>query len=160
LSFYKVSFFTRKKFISFIKLIVKCEWKMLNERNQIHNLKSSSCSGTVINYSSGSASQKVMVPTVPVPHSCPVLLTLIVHLCVQGWGHETRTQATKQGIASATEKQTCKKRLNKILWCLPNSVYFLKGENYIFTNVLCKKIFKIQIIFSPVARSSRCANCL
>jgi hypothetical protein len=28
--------------------------KMLNEGNQIHNLISSSCSGTVINYGSGS----------------------------------------------------------------------------------------------------------
>ncbi len=50
---------------------------MLNERNQIHNFTSSSGSGTVINYGSGSdfltrygsgsASQKVTVPTVPVP---------------------------------------------------------------------------------------------
>jgi hypothetical protein len=47
---------------------------MLNERNQIHNLISSSGSGTVINYGSGSdfltsygsgsTSQKVTVPTV------------------------------------------------------------------------------------------------
>ncbi len=72
---------------------------MLNERNQIHNFISSS----------GSAGQKLTVPTVPVPHSFPVLLTLIVHLCVQGRGHETRAQATKQGIASTTEKQTCTK---------------------------------------------------
>jgi hypothetical protein len=55
--------------------------KMLNEGNQIHNLMSSSSSGSVINYgsgsdfltsyssgsSSGSKSQKVTVPTVPVP---------------------------------------------------------------------------------------------
>ena len=57
--------------------------KMFNEGNQIHNLISSSGSGTVINYSSGSGSdfltsygsgygsgstsQKVTVPTVPVP---------------------------------------------------------------------------------------------
>ncbi len=50
---------------------------MLNEGNQIHNFISSSGSGTVINYgsgsdfltnySSGSTSQKVTVPTVPVP---------------------------------------------------------------------------------------------
>ncbi len=49
--------------------------KMLNEGNQIHNFISSS--GTVINYGSGSyfltsygsgsTSQKVTVPTVPVP---------------------------------------------------------------------------------------------
>ena len=49
---------------------------MLNEGNQIHNFKSSSGFGTVINYDSGSdiltsygsgsASQKVTVP-VPVP---------------------------------------------------------------------------------------------
>jgi hypothetical protein len=48
-----------------------------NEGNQIHNFISSSGSGTVINYcsgsffltsySSGSTSQKVTVPTVPVP---------------------------------------------------------------------------------------------
>jgi hypothetical protein len=49
--------------------------KVLNEGNQIHNFISSSDSGTVINYGSGSdflanygsTSQKVTVPTVPVP---------------------------------------------------------------------------------------------
>jgi hypothetical protein len=41
---------------------------MLNEGNQIHNFIFSSGSGTVINYGSGSGStsQKVTVPTVPV----------------------------------------------------------------------------------------------
>ncbi len=56
----------------------------LNEGNQIHNFISSSGSGTVINYGSGfgsdfltnygsgsgSTSQKVTVPTVPVPQHC------------------------------------------------------------------------------------------
>ncbi len=51
--------------------------KTFNEGNQIHNFMSSSVSGTVINYGSGSdfftsygsgsTSQKVTVPTVPVP---------------------------------------------------------------------------------------------
>jgi hypothetical protein len=55
--------------------------KIFNEGNQIHNFMSSSGSGTVINYGSGSGSdilpsygsgsgstsQKVTVPTVPVP---------------------------------------------------------------------------------------------
>jgi hypothetical protein len=53
--------------------------KMFNEGNQINNFMSSSGSGTVINYGSGSdfltsygsgsgsTSQKVTVPTVPVP---------------------------------------------------------------------------------------------
>ncbi len=49
--------------------------KILNEGNQIHNFISSSGSGTVISYGSdlltsygsGSTSQKVTVPTVPVP---------------------------------------------------------------------------------------------
>jgi hypothetical protein len=51
--------------------------KIFNEGNQIHNFISSSGSGTVINYGtgsdfltsygSGSTSQKVTVPTVPVP---------------------------------------------------------------------------------------------
>ena len=61
--------------------------KMFNEGNQIHNLMSSSGSGTVINYGSGSGSdfltsygsgygsgstsQKVTVPTVPVPVPVP-----------------------------------------------------------------------------------------
>ncbi len=50
---------------------------MLSEGNQIHNLISSSGSGTLINYGSGSdfltssgsgsTRQKVLVPTVPVP---------------------------------------------------------------------------------------------
>ncbi len=56
--------------------------KMFNEGNQINNLISSSGSGTVINYGfsfdvltsygsgSGSTSQKVTVPTVPVPQRC------------------------------------------------------------------------------------------
>jgi hypothetical protein len=60
--------------------------KMFNEGNQIHNFMSSSGSGTVINYGSGSGSdfltsygsgsgstsQKVTVPTVPVPVLVPV----------------------------------------------------------------------------------------
>jgi hypothetical protein len=51
--------------------------KFFNEGNQIHNFMSNSGSGSVINYgfgsdfltsySSGSKSQKVTVPTVPVP---------------------------------------------------------------------------------------------
>ncbi len=60
---------------------------MFNEGNQIHNFMSSSGSGTVINYcsgsgsdfltsygsgyGSGSTSQKVTVPTVPVPVPVP-----------------------------------------------------------------------------------------
>jgi hypothetical protein len=60
--------------------------KMFNEGNQIQNLISSSGSGTVINYGfgsgsdfltsngsgygSGSTTQKVTVPTVPVPQHC------------------------------------------------------------------------------------------
>jgi hypothetical protein len=56
--------------------------KMFNEGNQIHNFMSSSGSGTVTNYGSGSnfltsygsgsgsTSQKVTVPTVPVPQHC------------------------------------------------------------------------------------------
>jgi hypothetical protein len=41
-----------------------------NEGNQIHNFISSSGSGTVINYGSGSTSQKDTVPPVPVPQHC------------------------------------------------------------------------------------------
>jgi hypothetical protein len=38
LPFYIVSFFTRKKWINFVKFIIKSEGKkMLNEVNQIHN---------------------------------------------------------------------------------------------------------------------------
>ncbi len=54
--------------------------KMLNEGTQIHNFISSSGSRSVINYGSGSdfltnygsgsTSQKVTVPTVPVPQHC------------------------------------------------------------------------------------------
>ncbi len=52
--------------------------KILNADNQTHNFISSSGSGTVISYgsdfltsySSGSTSQKVTVPTVPVPQHC------------------------------------------------------------------------------------------
>ncbi len=57
--------------------------KMFNEGNQIHNFMSSSGAGTLINYGSGSdfltsygsgsgsgsTSQKVTAPTVPVPVS-------------------------------------------------------------------------------------------
>ena len=50
--------------------------KIFNEGNQIHNLMSSSGSGTVINYgsgySSGSTSQKVTVPTVPEGEGFPL----------------------------------------------------------------------------------------
>ncbi len=57
--------------------------KIFNVGNQIHKFKSSSGSGTVINYGSGSGSdfftnydsgstsQKVTVPTVPVPVPVP-----------------------------------------------------------------------------------------
>ncbi len=68
-----------KNLINFNFFIVKCEWKkILNEGNQIPNFISSSGSGTVIiygsgsssdfltSYDSGSTSQKVTVP-VPVP---------------------------------------------------------------------------------------------
>ncbi len=70
--------------MNFNKFIVKCEWKKkkFNEGNQIHNFMSSSGSGIVINYGSGSdfltsygsgsTSQKVTVPTVPVPVPVPV----------------------------------------------------------------------------------------
>jgi hypothetical protein len=54
--------------------------KLFNEGNQIHNFMYSSGSGSVINYGSGSdfltsygsgsTSQKVTVPTVPVPQHC------------------------------------------------------------------------------------------
>ncbi len=54
---------------------------MFNEGNQIHNFMYGSGSGTVINYGSGSdflpsygsgsTSQKVTVPTVPVPVPVP-----------------------------------------------------------------------------------------
>jgi hypothetical protein len=69
---------------------------MFYEGNQIHNFMSSSGSGTVINYGSGSefltsygsvygsgsTSQKVTVPTVPVPDPVPVPQ----HCCVGGGG--------------------------------------------------------------------------
>jgi hypothetical protein len=68
--------------------------KMFNEGNQIHNFMSSSGSGTVINYGSGSdfltsygsgsgsTSQKVTVRTVPVPvpQHCYVLYSTLLHL--------------------------------------------------------------------------------
>ncbi len=41
--------------------------KILNEGNQLHNFISSSGSDFLTNYGSGSTSQKVTVPTVPVP---------------------------------------------------------------------------------------------
>jgi hypothetical protein len=60
--------------------------KILNEGNQIYNFISSSGSGNVINYGSGSdfltsygsgsTSQKVTVPTVPVPQRCVKGLSL------------------------------------------------------------------------------------
>jgi hypothetical protein len=51
--------------------------KVFNEGNQIHNFISSSGSETVINYGSGSGStsQKVTVPTVPVPQNTGVMLS-------------------------------------------------------------------------------------
>jgi hypothetical protein len=93
LTLYLVSCFTRKKCINFNKFMVNVNEKMFNEGNQIHNFISSSGSGTVINYGSGSGSdflksygsgsgfdcltsygstsQKVTVPTVPVPVPVP-----------------------------------------------------------------------------------------
>ncbi len=73
---------------------------MFNEGNQIHNFMSSSGSGTVINYGSGSdfltsygsgsgsTSQKVTVPTVPVPTT--TLTTKLKKICYRT-GAETRS---------------------------------------------------------------------
>ena len=48
-----------------------CLKKMVNEGKQMHSFISSSGSGTVIYYGSGSICQKVTVPpTVPVPQRC------------------------------------------------------------------------------------------
>jgi hypothetical protein len=65
--------------------------KFFNEGNQIHNVISSSGSGTIINYDfsdfltsyssdsvSSSTSQKVTVPTVPVP---------VPQHCLKQWRH-------------------------------------------------------------------------
>jgi hypothetical protein len=64
--------------------------KMFNEGNQIHNFMSSSGSGTVINYGSGSdfftsygsgsTSQKVTVLTVPVPQHCSFVSVILLDL--------------------------------------------------------------------------------
>ena len=65
--------------------------KCFNEGNLIHNFKSSSGSGTVISYvsgsdfltsygsgyGSGSTSQNVTVPTVPVPQHCKSFILFI-----------------------------------------------------------------------------------
>jgi hypothetical protein len=78
--------------------------KMFNEGNQIHNFMSRSGSGTVINYGSGSdfitsygsgygsgsTSQKVTVPTVPVPvpQHCKkysMVLNKISPSCLKNW---------------------------------------------------------------------------
>ncbi len=76
---------------------------MLNEGNQIHNFISSSGSGTVINYSSGSdflsrygsgsTSQKVTIPTVPVP--APVPQTAGNHMNTKG---DTRFSKSNQPL--------------------------------------------------------------
>jgi hypothetical protein len=71
--------------------------KNFNEGNQIHNFMSSSGSGTVINYGSGSdfltsygsgygsgsTSQKVTVPTVPVPVPQHCIPRYLQHWSVQ-----------------------------------------------------------------------------
>ncbi len=72
---------------------------MFNEGNQIHSFMSSSGSGTVINYGSGfdffksygsgSTSQKVTVPTVPVP--VPQHWQQLLTNCSEGECHESRT---------------------------------------------------------------------
>jgi hypothetical protein len=73
--------FYKRKIYKFQQIIENVKEKMLNEGNQIHNFISSSGSGTVINNGSdsgsdflssyvsvsGTTSQKVTVPTVPVP---------------------------------------------------------------------------------------------
>ncbi len=72
--------------------------KILNEGNQKHNFISSSGSGTVINYGSGSdfltsygsgsTSQKVTVPTVPVPFLVPQTL------------HDALPETAKKNVAT------------------------------------------------------------
>jgi hypothetical protein len=80
-----IKLFYKEKVYKFQQIYCKmCMKKKFNEGNQIHNFTSSSGSGTVINYGSGSdfltsydsgfgsgsSSQKVPVPTVPVPQRC------------------------------------------------------------------------------------------
>ncbi len=80
LPFYILSFFTRKKLISFIRFVVKCELKkMLNEGNQMNSFILCVCDIFLISFCYGSyflksycsglcsTRQKVTVPTVPVP---------------------------------------------------------------------------------------------
>ncbi len=87
--------------------------KMLNEENQIHSFISSSDSGTVINYGSGSGSdfltsygfssgsgstsQKVTVPTVlvPVPQRCSWTSVMDPDWTRIQWGLWTRIQEGK-----------------------------------------------------------------
>jgi hypothetical protein len=80
--------------------------KMLSEGNQIHNVISSSGSGTVINYGSGSdfltsygsgsssTSQKVTVPTVPVPQRWILRIRMILTAPVLR--HSAHTRCLRQ----------------------------------------------------------------
>jgi hypothetical protein len=86
--------------------------KILNEGNQLHNFMSSSGSGTVINYrsgsdfltsyGSGSTRQKVTVPTVLVPQRWPFLSVyfLLFPDCGEperdGGGHPGQQEALTQ----------------------------------------------------------------
>jgi hypothetical protein len=73
--------FCPSRILKFFKNLTILTQKILNEGNEIHNFISSSGSGTVINYGSGSdfltsygsgsTRKKVTVPTVPVPDPVP-----------------------------------------------------------------------------------------
>jgi hypothetical protein len=53
--------------LKLMRIRIRNPEKMFIEGNQIHNFMSSSGSDFLTSYGSGSASQKVTVPTVPVP---------------------------------------------------------------------------------------------
>ncbi len=117
IAFFLLKLFYKEKVYKFQQIYCKIWMKrMLNEDNQIHNFISSSGSGTVINYGSGgsdffpsygsgSTSQKVTVPTVPVPQHWMkgdevVKKIFVLHTCSCeiGWNWSTETETGITGI--------------------------------------------------------------
>ena len=111
---------------------------MFNEGNQIHNFMSSSVSGTVINYGSGSTSQKVTVPTVPVPVPVP-----------QHWLKNT---GFRHPIKEQPSNQTAQPRGTR-----KSSSRYLRGRAEILSNHICGQHQDLSVLNSKAIPVITCS---
>jgi hypothetical protein len=78
---------------------------MLNEGNQMHNFISSSGSDFLTSYGSGSTSQKVTVPTVPVPVPLHSSACQIAQIMLSGFSVLTMMGTKMVGWVTSCKKK-------------------------------------------------------